>query len=277
MVKSKARQFIECANIISIPVDIKQLAKAANAKINFVENLEDSESGNTIYLRNQYIITVNSKHQEERQRFTVLHEIGHIILKLPSQHQGQLTSSEFLQYKNRPREEKLCDEFASECLLPHKYFSKDVADMDVSMNSVRKLAEKYKASITSTGSQFVAHAVCPCAFVLSQGGIVRYVSYSESLKELRGRIGYETPIPKHSVAYSLVHNRLSKTESSSEIESHIWFDDSMNNYPSLFEESQFLEKWDQCLSLLWFDQDFNLNKDDTTYDNLQELDGILKW
>ena len=203
----KARQFIKDAGIDGIPVDIERLAAAAKAKIKIVRDLEDDESGQTFPLGDQHIITVNGHHREERQRFTVLHEIAHIVLELPSQHHGQtLTTGDLVQYGRRPPEEILCDVFAAECLLPYEYFSNDVADLDISMDAVKKLAEDYKASITSTGSRFAVNANGPCAFVLSESGKIRYVSRSKYLRELNGWIDFNIPIPKGSVAHRLVQN-----------------------------------------------------------------------
>ena len=278
----KARQFIKDAGIDGIPVDIERLAAAAKAKIKIVRDLEDDESGQTFPLGDQHIITVNGHHREERQRFTVLHEIAHIVLELPSQHHGQtLTTGDLVQYGRRPPEEILCDVFAAECLLPYEYFSNDVADLDISMDAVKKLAEDYKASITSTGSRFAVNANGPCAFVLSESGKIRYVSRSKYLRELNGWIDFNIPIPKGSVVHRLVQNT-SKNEDYDEIATDTWFNNGVKNYPLLAEESVLLREWDQCLSLLWFDDDLRPAGDNRTFDSddeplLKDLDGVLPW
>ena len=51
------------------------------------------------------MITVNGNHKKERQRFTVLHEIAHIVLELPSEHHGTtITTQELISYRARPKE-----------------------------------------------------------------------------------------------------------------------------------------------------------------------------
>ena len=187
-----------------------------------------------------------------------------------------------MQYGRRPPEEILCDVFAAECLLPYEYFSNDVADLDISMDAVKKLAEDYKASITSTGSRFAVNANGPCAFVLSESGknpIRITVEVSQRAERLDWTLTFL--FPKGSVAHRLVQNT-SKNEDYDEIATDTWFNNGVKNYPLLAEESVLLREWDQCLSLLWFDDDLRPAGDNRTFDSddeplLKDLDGVLPW
>ena len=251
---SRARRFLKEAGSTSVPVDLGCLAAAANAKIKVVHDLRDDESGQTTRLGGRRIIVVNGNHRAERQRFTVLHELGHIVLGLPSRHGGPTLRTEtLLGYRGRPEEEMLCDVFAAECLLPYELFGREVADSDISMEAVKSFARAYEASLTATGSRFALNANAPCAFVLSEAGRVRYVSRSKYLKELKGWIGFKTPIPRDSVAGHLVRDG-SKIEDYGEIAADVWFDGGIRNRPLVEEESIVLREWNQCLSLLWFDE-----------------------
>ena len=148
----KARQFIRDAGNNSIPVDVERLAAAAEASIKFAYDLAEDESGQTTLFRSKHVIIVNGNHREERQRFTVLHEIAHVVLGLPSQHHGAtLKTGVLLRYGQRPEEEVLCDVFAAECLLPYHPFASQVADTDISLDAVKSLAQEYKASLTTNG------------------------------------------------------------------------------------------------------------------------------
>lgn len=278
----KARKFVRDAGVASAPVDLERLAAAANAKLKIVDDLSDDESGQTTQIRGKHVIIVNGNHREERQRFTVLHELAHIVLELASQHHGPtLTTGTLMRYGKRPPEEMLCDVFAAECLLPYDLFSKDVGDVDISMAAVRELSEKYKASVTTTGSRFAVSANEPCAFVLSEDGHTRYVSRSKFLNEIKGWIDFNMPLPQGSVAHRLVQNG-SKTEDYDELASDVWFSGGIKNRPVLAEEAILLREWNQCLSLIWFDDSLKpLNeRRDEEDDNeplLKELDGTLPW
>jgi len=278
----KARKFVKDAGIISVPVDIEKYAAAANARIKVSNDLGDEESGQTFPLGGRHIITVNGNHREERQRFTVLHEIAHIVLDLPSQHHGQnLTTSDLVSYRRRPTEEILCDVFAAECLLPYDQFKKDVEDMDVSLDEVKELASRYKASVTSTGSRFAVNSNVPCAFVLMEQGQVRYVSMSKFLRELKGWIEFGIPVPKGSVA-DRISNGSSPNQDYDEIPTDIWFTNGVRGFDLLAEESMSLREWDQCLSLIWLDDSLKPVRNDRDEHEeeeplLRELDGTLPW
>jgi Zn-dependent peptidase ImmA (M78 family) len=278
----KARQFVRNAGITEAPVDIDRLAAAANAKVKIVRDLSDDESGQTTQHKGKHVIIVNGNHRDERQRFTVLHELAHIVLELPSQHHGpKLTTNTLMRYARRPQEEVLCDVFAAECLLPYDLFSKDVGATDISLDAVKTLADRYNASLTTTGSRFAVSAPEPCAFALSEDGRVRYVSRSKFLNELKGWIAFNVPIPKGSVAYRLVQGT-SKTEDYDELATDVWFDGGVKNRPMLTEEAILLREWNQCLSLIWFDEHskpVNERRDDDEHDEplLRELDGTLSW
>ena len=277
-----ARQFLRNAGIESVPVDIKRLAEVANARVKVAHDLADDESGQTTSYKGKHVIIVNGNHSEERQRFTVLHEIGHIVLALPSQHHGgMLKTGALLRYARRPEEEVLCDVFAAECLLPHEPFAEQVADSDISLDAVKSLAEQYRASLTTTGSRFAFNANEPCAFVLSEEGRTRYVSRSKYLRELKGWIDFGVPVPQGSVAYRLIGGG-STTEEYDEVPTDVWFNGGIRKRTLVAEEAILLPEWNQCLSLIWFDEALNpacerWHEDQDDEPLLSELDGILPW
>ena len=278
----KAREFVRNAGPGTVPVNIELLAAAANARVKVVHDLRDNECGQTTRLKGKNIIIVNGNHSEERQRFTVLHEIAHIVLDLPSQHHGSTLTSQALHgYVRRPEEEMLCDTFAAECLLPHDQFSKDVSGVDISLAAVKRLAIKYKTSLAATGSRFALCANQPCAYVLIEEGRIRYVSKSKHLNELKSWIDFNISVPRGSVAHRLIRNN-SINEDYDEIPSDVWFNSGINGLPFVEEEAILLREWNQCLSLIWFDGSLKNVNDPGVYEEdqeplLRELTGHLPW
>ena len=281
----KARDFIRESGINSVPVDLKRYCAVAKAKIEVRYDLDDEESGQTFPFSGKNIITVNGNHTEERQRFTVLHEIGHIILELPSKHQnGSIKTTDLISYRQRPEEEILCDIFAVECLLPHDFFKKDLEDVDIRLDTIKELSRRYKASIHSTGSRFAANCEGLCSFVLIEEGKIRYVSSSKSLRELKGWIDIGVPVPQNSAAFHLIKNQSEAEHYDDEVPTEIWFNNGVGNYDMLCEEAIFIKEWNQCLSILWFDESLRPAGEIQPYDVgygepplLEELDGILPW
>ena len=278
----EAREFLRKAGIESVPVNVGRLAAAANATVKVAHDLADDESGQTTSYQGKHFIIVNGNHSEVRQRFTVLHEIGHIVLELPSNHHGAtLKTGALLRYARRPEEEMLCDVFAAECLLPHKPFAERVVASDISLDAVKSLARQFVASLTTTGSRFAFHANEPCAFVLSEEGRIRYVSRSKYLREMKGWIGFGAPVPCGSVAHRLIAGG-SSTEEYDEVPTDVWFNGGIRSRPMVAEESILLEEWNQCLSLIWFEEDLTPSSERSQDDDdddplLSELDGILPW
>jgi hypothetical protein len=172
--------------------------------------------------------------------------------------------------------------FAAECLLPYENFKRDMEGVELSLQSVKALASRYKASVIATGSRFAVNAKEPCAFVLMERGRVRYASTSKFLRERKGWINLGVPIPKGSVADSLAPGT-SPVSGYDEIPVEVWFNNGVRGFDVLAEESMLIEEWDQCLALIWFSDDCRTAHDDgRAYSEdedplLNELDGVLPW
>lgn len=82
-VRQKARGFVAKVTLPPVFGDLTPYLDAINAKLRHDE-LGQGESGYTITKPNgRHIVTVNSTETLERQRFTICHEIAHIVLELP--------------------------------------------------------------------------------------------------------------------------------------------------------------------------------------------------
>jgi Zn-dependent peptidase ImmA (M78 family) len=108
------------------------------------------------------IIGVNSNHTEQRQRFSIAHEIGHFLL-----HEGKkLTVDRQIKYQVNFRDKKSslgidineieANRFASALLIPEKFINKDLEKYEIDIdgtNNIEKicgeLAQKYNVSLTS--------------------------------------------------------------------------------------------------------------------------------
>src|SRR5262249_13200133 len=119
---TRARQFIRQVGIDSIPVKMGLCLQAAKAIREIRHDFPDNVSGNTTLISGRHCIFVNGRHTLERQRFTILHEIAHIFLCLPSIHDSLIKTAILMGYTKRPLEEICCDAFAAECLLPYDFF-----------------------------------------------------------------------------------------------------------------------------------------------------------
>ena len=125
-----------------------------------MEEADDDLSGFLLQDGGNAIIGVNANHHDNRQRFTIAHEIGHFVLHareklhvdrrdraLQLKHRDELSSAGIIV------EEKEANLFAAELLMPARFLEKDVAELEPtdlldegSSSALSQLAERYGVS-----------------------------------------------------------------------------------------------------------------------------------
>lgn len=277
-VRQKARGFVAKVALSPVFGDLTPYLEAINAKLR-QEELEQGESGYTITKPNgRHIVTVNCTETLERQRFTICHEIAHIVLELPSSHEEVPSWS----YAKRHPNEVACDTFASELLMPYKLWLEKTPSDDPSMEVIENLARTFGTSFPAAASRYASLSQRPCAFVTMERGAVRYASRSASLRNVNARISARSTIPAGSVAKRLRDEGASGAISG-EVAQDIWFDD-WEKGSNLREISRHFSSRDTTVSLLWFDEDELPNRELDRFgtptqqnEGLEELTGHLSW
>lgn len=244
--QQRARAFIAAIDVSAIRTDLTAYAQAANAVLR-KELLGPSESGFTVTKPDgQHVITVNSLDTEERQRFTACHEIGHIVLGLPSSHE-EIPSWAFVK---RDPNEILCDVFAAELLMPYRLFKKRIPTGEPSIDVLEALAGEFGTSFPAAASRYAILTDLPCALVTMQLGIVRYAARSTTLRSTGAWIAPRTPIPAGSVAHRLRAAGVDANQSG-ELRQDVWFENWQAD-GDLCELARHYVRFDTTLSLLWF-------------------------
>lgn len=77
--KELAIDLLKSHNIRSSPVPVDKIAKAMGVQLKF-SPLDDELSGMVFIKDGTPIIGVNSLHHPNRQRFTIAHELGHLVM-----------------------------------------------------------------------------------------------------------------------------------------------------------------------------------------------------
>lgn len=274
-VVTKAREFLAKVGPLSLPIAVDAYAIHVGGKVKPKILSADEDAWSFRKPSGQWHICVNCAHKPRRQRFSVCHEVGHIALGIPADHSAPSWS-----YSRRPPGEIACDIFAAEVLLPYKLFKPRVDASDIGLTEIDALADEFDASTISTGSRFATFTRELCAFVLSEGGVIRYAARSTSLRQAKGWIRPGTPIPKGTYTARLRSGEAPTGRE--EAEPDLWFED-WEGEGTLYEDARHLSQWDQTLTLLWFDEDGISPPaakrgawDKDTY-GLRELDGNLPW
>jgi hypothetical protein len=265
------------ANQIGLPLSDYLKAMTAlpdGIVLRFDSTLSDDQAGHTVLVAGRRCIIVNGNDRPERQRFTACHELAHIVLGLPTEHENAGS-----QFARRSPNEVLCDVFAAELLLPCHLFQPLVQDSEFGFAAIEALADDFVASLAATGSRFAAVCDCPCAFVLTHNGTIRYASRSKSLRECGAWIRPNQKVPEASMAAQLIG--FAKVDGPIDVSAEEWFED-WKRGGVLQEDARHFPRWNQTLVLLWFDDDrvpstSSAADDDEEESALRPLDGVPPW
>ncbi|MDI9636216.1 ImmA/IrrE family metallo-endopeptidase [Geitlerinema splendidum] len=107
-----------------------------------------------IFIHQKAIIGINDRHPENRQRFTIAHELGHYLLheqeKLHVDRRFQIQLRDGNSSKGEREEEKEANLFAAELLMPTSFIQQDLAGvegLDLEDDAaIADLAKKYGVS-----------------------------------------------------------------------------------------------------------------------------------
>ena len=274
-IATKAREFIKHCGPLALPVSVHAYAAQINGMV-AEETLGDNEDAWSFRdTGGKYRICVNCAQSPRRRRFSVCHEVAHVVLGIESDH-----STPSWSYARRPAGEIACDVFAAELLLPYQLFKPRVDSADMGLAAIGDLADAFDASLLSTGSRFATFSRELCAFVVAEGGKIRYSARSARLRQAKGWIRPGLPLPADS--YSARVRAGESLSGPEEAEPDHWFED-WERDGVLIEDTRHIGQWDQTLTLLWFDDEGLAPQaperkqwDEDAY-RLRELDGVLPW
>ena len=219
--------------------------------------------GKIIFGNTKTIIKVNSKIQfQERKRFVVGHEIGHLIM-----HKGmQLPDDSFMNFNiiegmekalKTGKQELEANEFASELLMPEKLFIKEAKGKKFSPLLIKQLSERFKTSLTATLFRYLQFELHPICLVFIVNGKVKYWKKSKEFKVWLNEYNHLPP-PGNSVAaeyiqkdYAFVYTFEDKAQS---IKKSTWFNLTDDDTDSDFYEYCIpTRKYKSILSVIWED------------------------
>ena len=240
------------------------------------DSLGEDEAGHTVPIAGKQCIVINANDAPGRQRFTACHEIAHIVLQISTEH-----DSDGSEFARRSPNEVLCDVFAAELLLPRHLLQPQIEDSDFGFQAIETLADRFVASLAATGFRFATFCDRPCAFVLVKDGFVRYAARSKSFQDVGAWIRPGRKLPGDSMAARLL--RSEGADGPIEVDAAEWLED-WKRGGALMEDARHFARWNQTLSLLWFDDDRvpvanseYADEDDDEEPALRPLDGVLPW
>ena len=159
-IRKKATALLKSYGVTSAPVPVERIAEL-KAQIRY-SRLDDKLSG-MVYVKDGIaIIGVNALHHPNRQRFTIAHELGHLVLHKP------MITKEIHVDKNFPilmrapasttkvnQTEIEANYFAAEILMPASFLTRSLKEEPFIINDIdddivaSTLAKKYRVSVSA--------------------------------------------------------------------------------------------------------------------------------
>jgi len=213
--------------IINYPLDL--FAEGLGATVLF-KSLHKSD-GRIIFGNRRALIEINKDIQyEPRQRFTLAHEIGHLVMHpgIDVHNDTEASTSWFNSKESQSKTgivEYEANQFASELLIPSEIFYLKQKGEKFSPDLLRSLAVFFNASITATAFKYFELGDHPICLVHCYNNIVKYWKRPEDYHHYIKDRTKLTP-PDDSVAGEFFDNGTvySKAESAQEIWKSTWFE-----------------------------------------------------
>jgi Zn-dependent peptidase ImmA (M78 family) len=106
-----------------------------------VKNSPLNCDGWCLQFEDRAVIRINSVMSDVRKRFTLAHELGHLIYEVPT-----VVGESVLTFGKRSKEERLIDKFAAELLLPASIVLNAIQEIPVTAKALQRLAKNAKVS-----------------------------------------------------------------------------------------------------------------------------------
>jgi Zn-dependent peptidase ImmA (M78 family) len=272
----RARKLVK--DISSPPVDVHALIAAHGMVFKESDRLGPGEAGNTVTKGGTTYIIVNKNDDPFRRRFTALHELAHNVLDLPSKHASGVSDDELERFVGRPPEEKICDVFAAECLVPAHLIQPLINNVLFSVERLLDLTKTFQASRQCIASTFVRNSKELVAYVYAEAGVTQHVISSAALRNA-GVFIQGGMLPTSSAASKAMH--AAEDFATQDLDASDWSASDKALHYACYEEALFVPAWKQTHSLLTFEPVASsiriTDAGDESNELLPELTGYLPW
>lgn len=149
LIDSKVQQILAQTGSNRAPIDVERIANSMNARV--VRNdFKDEISGVLVRRPGEIVIGVEISQSDERQRFTIAHEIGHLVLHdLGEVHVDKVNFRSSLSSTAENVEEVEANAFAAALLMPRALIMADLQGQVVNIEDDRQigwLSKRYGVS-----------------------------------------------------------------------------------------------------------------------------------
>lgn len=187
--QTQAEQFIRDEGILSLPVDVLEIAESRGIVVQGKPDTAPGVSGMLIRAGDSFgILYATHISSVGFQRFSIAHELGHYFLEghvdhiLPKNgehvsHAGFTSSDPY---------ELEADHFASALLMPSTLFQAQLRKVNDGLEAIEALASECVTSLTATAIKYAELTRSAAAVIVSTGQHVDYCRLSDGIKDLKG-------------------------------------------------------------------------------------------
>jgi len=165
VLRREATRLLDRCRVIAPAVPVDRIAKQVGAEVRFLP-YEGELAGMLARSGGNPVIGVNSLHHRNRQRFTIAHELGHLLL-----HDLDVHFDRDFRVRHRDATsstatdpiEVEANRFAAELLMPYAMLAEDLGDAGIDverMDDVGPLAKRYGVSV-----QAMMHRIANYAYI----------------------------------------------------------------------------------------------------------------
>ena len=210
----------------------------------------DGCAARIIGLGNKAIITVDERHSEERQRFSIGHELGHWIKdkgkRIIQCKKDVLSPKHFRNFDTDP--EARANQFAVDLLMPQFLFREAVKNKPITMFTAREMQSLFRVSLTAATIRLVELGAYPC-FVICHDASGYLWSWRSDLLPFSIRV--RRVLSKDTSAYKLISNRMNCEEGIIDVDADDWVEHELASDYVVKEDSVRIDN-NKVLSLIWF-------------------------
>lgn len=218
-IERSAEQIVQTRGIkVPEDIDLEAIALTLGAKIK--ERPLNGGEARIIGNNNEAIITINSKSNYKRKRFSLGHEIGHWQL-----HRGKNFSCIHKDIGNPSgkvkRVEREADEFAANLLMPWFLF-KPVAQSfsHANFEAISDLSCRFQTSFIATAIRFVESNVIPTMIVCHDQ---KKRQWFKGSKDIPDRWFPQDTVDHESFAFDILYGKLDKNMRQQKVSASSWF------------------------------------------------------
>ena len=256
-------------SISTLPIDPTYIAKKIlDVEVQANPSKEKGVSGMLLRDGNSFgIVYATYIDNPGFQRFSVAHEIGHLVLPgHPDQFStGPIAHQSHAGFKGYSDYETEADFFASGLLMPSHLVESILRKHQEGFQSIQAIKEACVTSLTASAIRYTKLTNSIAAIVVSKGNQINYCFMSDQLKELDGLqwISKNTPLPEDSLSKEFnsypenVHSA-ERADSTSHIQD--WFGGDYDF--ELIEEVVGLGRYGKTLTVLHTEEDPDDDEDE---------------